>query len=90
MRQREYSAVSRTGSEPVIHAFLYNHGTMLDLGTLGGADSVANDINAHGEIVGLPNLLIEVDNDGVPVASEQKTTLSRIGGRPRISPAPHS
>jgi probable HAF family extracellular repeat protein len=34
------------------HAFLYNEGLMLDVGTLGGANSRADSINNVGQIVG--------------------------------------
>jgi probable HAF family extracellular repeat protein len=34
------------------HAFLYSGRHMLDLGTLGGSDSVATGINNRGQIVG--------------------------------------
>lgn len=34
------------------HAFVYRQGSMVDLGTLGGANSVANRINDLGEVVG--------------------------------------
>lgn len=34
------------------HAFIYNNGAMMDLGTLGSSRSVATSINNHGQVVG--------------------------------------
>jgi probable HAF family extracellular repeat protein len=34
------------------HAFLYSHGTLTDLGTLGGTSSIAHGVNAGGQVVG--------------------------------------
>jgi probable HAF family extracellular repeat protein len=36
----------------LFQAFLYSHGRMTNLGTLGGAESIANDINDRGLVVG--------------------------------------
>lgn len=43
------------------HAFLYDDGTMIDLGLLwtGSDDSIASDINNHGQVVG--NGLVRID-----------------------------
>jgi probable HAF family extracellular repeat protein len=48
--------------DPPSHAFLYSHGTMTDLGSLGADPSSANAINDLGQVVGfasLPGLHIE-------------------------------
>jgi probable HAF family extracellular repeat protein len=37
---------------PTIHTFLYNHGVMKDLGTVGGSQSIPSAINATGQITG--------------------------------------
>jgi len=34
---------------------VWQHGTMADLGTLGGTDSAATAINSHGQIAGWAN-----------------------------------
>jgi probable HAF family extracellular repeat protein len=43
---------SETANDAATHAFIYSQGKMTDLGTLGGADSVAAAINDQGAVVG--------------------------------------
>lgn len=43
---------SKLSNDSTYHAFLYDQGTMRDLGTLGGSNSIAYDINDNGLVVG--------------------------------------
>ena len=47
-----YSANDESGE---IHAFFWQSGTMIDLGTLGGSLTIALSINERGQIVGESN-----------------------------------
>ena len=49
------SASQTEGQSQPVHAVLWEHHTMVDLGTLGGANSVATEINDQGQVVGLAN-----------------------------------
>ena len=51
-RSRADRAIPTSAGVPIAHAFLRKNGQMTDLGTLGGANSAALDINDAGQIVG--------------------------------------
>ncbi len=42
---------------PTIHPFLWDNGTMTDLGSLGGTDSEAQCINNRGQVIGMSTLV---------------------------------
>jgi probable HAF family extracellular repeat protein len=67
----------RTGG--ATRAFLWMDGTVQDLGTLGGAESVAYDLNAGGDVVGVSSTLDFPDYTKEPPFTEQRAFLWRQG-----------
>ena len=51
-RTGQVAGASQTSGNGAQHAFLYSAGVMTDLGTLGGAESEAQGINASGWVIG--------------------------------------
>ncbi len=64
----------------VSHAFLYSGGTMTDLGTLGGSNSLATAINKHGQIVGWAQTAGNAAHHAFLYSNGQMTDLGTLGG----------
>ena len=77
------------GSNPIAiyHAFLYRRGKLIDLGTLGGADTLANDINTQGEVVGLSLLASGTEGQAFLYSHGRMTDLGTLGGAGSVAGA---
>ena len=62
------------------HGFLYTHGSLLDLGTLGGSYSVALAVNGNSQVLGYSTLLGDTDVHGFLYARGVMTDLGTLGG----------
>ena len=73
-------AGSKTLNGTKQHAFLWERGVQLDLGTLGGANSVATGINNLGDVVGRSDLYLGFSNKGAFLyRNERMTSLANLG-----------
>lgn len=70
---------SLTSLEPQ-HAFIYTSGTLTDLGTLGGTDSLGLAINAAGVMTGSANLQGDVSHHAFLYSSGKMSDLGTLGG----------
>jgi len=71
---------SQPGDRDPSRAFLYSGGVMMNLGTLGGSNSLAFDINDAGQVVGRADIVGGGSSDAFLYSGGVMTDLGTLGG----------
>jgi probable HAF family extracellular repeat protein len=74
------SVVNQSTGYPTMDPFLWRHGTMTDLGTLGGTSGVANWLTNRGLVVGTSNLAGDQTHHAFRWKNGVMTDLGTLGG----------
>jgi probable HAF family extracellular repeat protein len=71
---------NQSSGVPTVDPFLWENGTMLDLGTLGGTFGQVNDLNDPGQVVGTSNVAGDVYTHGFIWSKGVLTDVGTFGG----------
>jgi probable HAF family extracellular repeat protein len=74
------SVPSPTTGIPTVDPFLWNHGRMIDLGTLGGTFGFATALNNQGQVIGFSDVVDDVANHAFIWEHGRLTDIGTLGG----------
>ena len=77
----DYTPNPGNGGQPTQHPFFWENGKMTDVGTLGGALAIPNDLNNRGQVVGTSNLALDLAHHPFLWQAGKITDLGTLGGR---------
>ena len=76
----DYTPNPGNGGQPTQHPFFWENGRMTDVGTLGGALAIPNDLNNRGQVVGTSNLAMDLTHHPFLWQAGKIIDLGTLGG----------